>query len=66
MCSYSRKWHPHVLLQSLKGPQAREVNRLLGRTGESFWKPSRTNVGLETLTCLGWIMAYIEDDREGG
>ena len=29
---------PSRLLQSLKGNTAREANRILGRTGETFWQ----------------------------
>ena len=53
---------PPRLLQSLKGSTAREANRLLGRTGESFWQAESYDHWVRDEGELERIAAYIEDN----
>ncbi|MBI3698048.1 MAG: transposase, partial [Acidobacteria bacterium] len=50
------------LLQSLKGATAREANRLLGRTGESFWQRESYDHWVRDGGELQRIVAYIENN----
>ena len=53
---------PGRLLQSLKGVTAREANRLLGRTGESFWQRESYDHWVRDTGELERIVAYIENN----
>jgi len=53
---------PVRLLQSLKGVTAREANRLLGRTGESFWQRESYDHWVRDSRELERIVAYIENN----
>ena len=53
---------PARLLQSLKGVTAREANRLLGRTGESFWQRESYDHWVRDTQELERIVAYIENN----
>jgi len=57
---------PHVspsrLLQSLKGSTAREANRFLGRTGESFWQAESYDHWVRDQREWDRIKAYIENN----
>jgi putative transposase len=57
---------PHIspsrLLQSLKGATAREANRLLGRSGESFWQAESYDHWVKDQREWDRIKAYIEDN----
>src|SRR5260370_24225479 len=64
--------HVHVLLlprislsrlmQSLKGASAREANRILGRTGETFWQAESYDHWVRDEKELERIVAYIENN----
>ncbi|MCU1337557.1 MAG: hypothetical protein JWO19_3138 [Bryobacterales bacterium] len=51
---------PDRLLKSLKGATAREANRLLGRTGESFWQKESYDHWVRNRREFQKIRAYIE------
>jgi REP element-mobilizing transposase RayT len=51
---------PAHLLKSLKGATAREANRLLGRTGESFWQKESYDHWVRDHAEFLRIRAYIE------
>jgi REP element-mobilizing transposase RayT len=51
---------PSKLLQSLKGFTAREANRLLGRTGEPFWKRESYDHWVRDENEWNRIARYIE------
>ena len=53
---------PSRLLQSLKGATAREANRILGRTGESFWQAESYDHWVRDEGERQRIVAYIEDN----
>jgi putative transposase len=53
---------PSRLLKSLKGHTAREANRLLGRTGESFWQRESYDHAVRDSTEFARIAAYIENN----
>lgn len=53
---------PSRLLQSLKGFTAREANRVLGRTGETFWQAESYDHWVRDEAELGRIIKYIEDN----
>jgi putative transposase len=58
--------HPHVdpsrLLKSLKGATAREANKLLGRTGESFWQKESHDHWVRDQAEFERIRLYIENN----
>jgi type I restriction enzyme R subunit/putative DNA methylase len=54
---------PSRLLQSLKGATAREANRILGRTGESFWQAESYDHWVRDEAERRRIASYIEDNR---
>jgi putative transposase len=51
---------PSKLLQSLKGVTAREANKLLGRTGEQFWRRESYNHWVRDENEWNRIAKYIE------
>jgi REP element-mobilizing transposase RayT len=53
---------PSKLLQSMKGATAREANRILGRTGETFWQAESYDHWVRDEEELGRIGAYIENN----
>ena len=53
---------PSRLLQSLKGATAREANRILGRTGESFWQAESYDHWVRDEGEWQRIATYIEDN----
>ena len=53
---------PSRLLQSLKGAAAREANRILGRTGETFWQAESYDHWVRDECEMGRIVAYIENN----
>lgn len=53
---------PSRLLQSLKGATAREANRILGRTGESFWQAESYDHWVRDEGEWNRIVIYIEDN----
>lgn len=53
---------PERLLKSLKGSTAREANRLLGRTGESFWQKESYDHWVRNPIELEKIRGYIENN----
>jgi REP element-mobilizing transposase RayT len=57
-------WTPVVslpaLLQQVKGPTARNANRLLGRSGEPFWQPEYFDRMIGSAAEFGQIRRYIE------
>ena len=53
---------PSRLLQSLKGATAREVNRVLGRTGERFWQAESYDHWVRDEGERERIAAYIENN----
>jgi len=64
---------PERLLRSLKGVTAREANRLLGRTGESFWQKESYDHWVRDRNEFEKIRRYIENNpvkaglvRDGG
>ncbi len=58
----SPKVAPSRLLQSLKGYTAREANRVLGRTGETFWQAESYDHWVRDEQELDKIVAYIENN----
>jgi REP element-mobilizing transposase RayT len=56
------KTSPSRLLQSLKGATAREANRILGRTGETFWQAESYDHWVRDEKERGRIVAYIENN----
>ena len=48
------------MLKSLKGASAREVNRLLGRTGEPFWQKESYDHWVRDSAEFERIRRYIE------
>ncbi len=50
------------ITQSLKGYTAREANRLLGRTGQTFWQDESYDHWIRDEAELGRIVTYIEWD----
>jgi REP element-mobilizing transposase RayT len=58
-------WHriaPDRLLKSLKGSTAREANRLLGRTGQSFWQKESYDHYVRNPSEFEKIREYIENN----
>ena len=53
---------PSKLLQSLKGATAREANRSLGRTGETFWQAESYDHWVRDDKERERIVAYIENN----
>ena len=53
---------PSRLMQSLKGASAREANRSLGRTGETFWQAESYDHWVRDDRELQKIAAYIENN----
>jgi REP element-mobilizing transposase RayT len=53
---------PPRLLQSLKGATAREANRILGRTGETFWQAESYDHWVRDEREMERIAAYIENN----
>jgi REP element-mobilizing transposase RayT len=53
---------PSRLLQSLKGATARAANRVLGRTGESFWQRESYDHWVRDEREWARIAAYIVDN----
>ena len=53
---------PSRLLQSLKGASARESNRILGRTGQSFWQAQSYDHWVRDEVEWKRIVTYIEDN----
>jgi len=56
------KISPSRLLQSLKGATAREANRVLGRTGETFWQAESYDHWVRDEKEWERIAAYIENN----
>jgi len=56
------KISPSRLLQSLKGFTAREANRMLGRTGETFWQAESFDHWVRNEQEYLRIVAYIENN----
>ena len=54
---------PSRLLQSLKGAAARKANRILGRTGESFWQAESYDHWVRDNGERERIVTYIEENR---
>ena len=53
---------PSRLLQSLKGASARAANRVLGRSGETFWQAESYDHWVPDEREIGRIVAYIENN----
>ena len=53
---------PKRLLQSIKGVTAREANRVLGRTGQSFWQRESYDRWVRDQHEWDRIAAYIENN----
>jgi putative transposase len=53
---------PSRLMQSLKGATAREANRVLGRTGETFWQAESYDHWVRDEKEWERIAAYIENN----
>ncbi len=56
------KISPSKLLQSLKGATAREANRILGRTGETFWQAESYDHWVRDERERERIVRYIENN----
>jgi len=56
------KISPSRLMQSLKGVTARDANRILGRTGETFWQAESYDHWVRDEKEWRRIAAYIEDN----
>src|SRR5258706_5390153 len=56
------KISPSKLLQALKGATAREANRVLGRTGETFWQAESYDHWVRDESEWKRIVAYIENN----
>jgi REP element-mobilizing transposase RayT len=58
--------HPHIdpshLLRSIKGATARAANKLLGRTGDSFWQKESYNHWVRNPAEFSRIRNYIENN----
>jgi REP element-mobilizing transposase RayT len=54
--------HPSKLLQSLKGFTAREANKILNRTGVSFWQRESYDHWVRDAREMARIKAYIEQN----
>jgi putative transposase len=54
---------PSRLLKSLKGYTAHEANRILGRTGEPFWRRESYDHWIRNENEWQRIAAYIENNR---
>jgi REP element-mobilizing transposase RayT len=52
----------HRITQSLKGYTAREANRQLGRTGQTFWQEESYDHWVRDEAELGRIITYVESD----
>ncbi len=50
------------ITQSLKGYTAREANRLIDRTGQTFWQDESYDHWVRDETALGRIVTYVEWD----
>jgi REP element-mobilizing transposase RayT len=53
---------PPRLLASVKGASARDANRLLGRTGETFWQAESYDHWVRNQAEFARIVAYIENN----
>jgi REP element-mobilizing transposase RayT len=53
---------PSRLLRALKGATAREANRILGRTGETFWQGESYDHWARDEREVERIAAYIEEN----
>ena len=53
---------PPRLLQALKGSTARAANRILGRTGETFWQAESYDHWVRDEREMERIAAYIENN----
>jgi hypothetical protein len=53
---------PPRLLQSLKGATARAANRILGRSGETFWQAESYDHWVRDEREMERIVAYIENN----
>ena len=53
---------PSRIMQSLKGASARDANRILGRTGESFWQAESYDHWVRDEGEWKRIVAYIEEN----
>jgi type I restriction enzyme R subunit/putative DNA methylase len=53
---------PSRLMGSLKGATAREANRILDRTGETFWQAESYDHWVRNGEEFGRIVAYIENN----
>jgi REP element-mobilizing transposase RayT len=53
---------PPRLMQALKGSTAREANRILGRTGETFWQAESYDHWVRDEREMERIAAYIESN----
>ncbi len=53
---------PSRLLQSLKGASAREANKILGRSGETFWQPESYDHWARDEREMKRIAMYIENN----
>lgn len=56
------KVSPSRLLQSLKGANARQANKILGRTGETFWQAESYDHWVRDEGEWRRIFAYIENN----
>src|SRR5271165_3234766 len=56
------KVSPSRLLQSLKGPSAREANRILGRAGEALWQAESYDHWVRDQDEWNRIRIYIEEN----
>ena len=54
--------HAVPLMQSLKGASARDANRILGRTGQSFWQAESYDHRVRDEVEWQRIVRYIEDN----
>jgi putative transposase len=56
---------PSKLLQSVKGYSAREANKLLDRTGETFWQTESYDHWIRDETEFERVRRYIENNPPG-
>jgi REP element-mobilizing transposase RayT len=56
------KTAPSILMRALKGVTAREANKLLSRTGQSFWQTESYDHWVRDQSQWDRIAAYIEED----
>lgn len=54
--------HPSRLIASLKGATARQANKLLGRTGQSFWQSESYDHWVRNDEEFNRIRFYIENN----